>query len=36
MKLIGIEPGKGFDFDKLDPPVKRALEGAPEEAQKLM
>jgi hypothetical protein len=36
MKRIGIEPGKGFDLGKLDPAVKRALEGAPEEAQKLM
>jgi hypothetical protein len=36
MKRIGIEPGKSFDFDKLDPAVKRALESAPEEAQKLM
>jgi hypothetical protein len=36
MKRIGIEPGKSFDFDKLDPAVKWALEGAPEEAQKLM
>jgi hypothetical protein len=36
MKRIGIEPAKSFDFDKLDPAVKRALEGAPEEAQKLM
>ena len=36
MKKIGIEPGKSFDFDKLDPAVRRALEGAPEEAQKLM
>jgi hypothetical protein len=36
MKLIGIERGKSFDFDKLDPAVKRALEGANEEAQKLI
>src|SRR6202035_4179840 len=36
MKLIGIEPGKSFDFDKLDPAVKRALESAPEAAQQLM
>ena len=36
MKRIGIEPGKSFDFDKLDPAVKRALESGPEEAQKLM
>src|SRR4029077_15036297 len=36
MKRIGIEPGKSFDFEKLDPAVKKALEGAPEEAQRLM
>jgi hypothetical protein len=36
MKRIGIEPGKSFDFDKLDPAVKKALESAPEDGQKLM
>lgn len=36
MKRIGIEPGKSFDIDKLDPAVKKALESAPEAAQKLM
>src|SRR5437868_7384973 len=36
MKRIGIEPGKSFDFDKLDPAVKKALESAPEDAQRLM
>jgi hypothetical protein len=36
MKRIGIEPGKSFGFDKLDPAVRRALEGAPEQAQKLI
>ncbi|SHH02766.1 DUF1254 domain-containing protein [Bradyrhizobium erythrophlei] len=36
MKLIGIEPGKSFDFDKLDPAVKKALESVPEAAQQLM
>jgi hypothetical protein len=36
MKRIGIEPGKSFDFDKLDPAVKKALASAPEEAQQLM
>ena len=36
MKRIGIEPGKSFDFNTLDPAVRRALEGAPDEAQKLM
>ena len=36
MKRIGIEPGKSFDIDKVDPAVKKALESAPEAAQKLM
>jgi hypothetical protein len=36
MKRIGIEPGKTFDFDKLDPAVKRGLESVPEDAQQLM
>jgi hypothetical protein len=36
IKQIGIEPGKSFDFDKLDPTVKKALESAPEAAQQLM
>jgi hypothetical protein len=36
MKKIGIEPGKSFDFDKLDPAVKKALETVPDNAQKLM
>jgi hypothetical protein len=36
MKRIGIEPGKSFDMDKLDPVVKQALESAPEDAQQLM
>jgi hypothetical protein len=36
MKRIGIEPGKSFDIDKASPAVKKALEGAPEEGQKLM
>lgn len=36
MKRIGIEPGKSFDFDKLDPAVKKALESAPSDAQQLM
>jgi hypothetical protein len=36
MKSIGIEPGKSFDIDKVGPAVKKGLEGAPEEAQKLM
>jgi hypothetical protein len=36
MKRIGLEPGKSFDLDKVSSVVKRALESAPEEAQKLM
>ena len=36
MKQIGIEPGTSFDFDKLDPAVKKALEGVPADAQQLM
>jgi len=36
MKRIGIEPGKTFDFDKLAPVVRNALENAPEGAQELM
>jgi len=36
MKKIGIEPGKSFDFDKLDPAVRKALSSAPEHAQALM
>ena len=36
MKKIGIEPGKSFDIGKLDPVVQKALETAPQDAQKLM
>ena len=36
MKRIGIEPGKSFEFDKLDPAVQQALMSAPEDAQQLM
>ena len=36
MKKIGVEPGKSFDFDQLDPVVKTALESAPGAAQQLM
>ena len=36
MKRIGIEPGKSFDIEKMSPAVKKALESAPEAAQKLM
>jgi hypothetical protein len=32
----GFELGKSFDLDKVDPAVKKALERAPEDAQKLM
>jgi hypothetical protein len=36
MKKIGIEVGKSFDINKLDPAVQRALESAPQAGQKLM
>lgn len=36
MKRIGIEPGKSFDLDKAPAAVKKALESAPETAQRLM
>ncbi len=36
MKRIGIEPGKSFDIDKVDPAIKKVLERVPEQAQKLM
>jgi hypothetical protein len=36
MKRIGIEVGKSFDIDKVDPAVKKALERAPRGAQELM
>ncbi len=36
MKKIGIEVGESFDIGKLDPVVQRALESAPQAAQKLM
>ena len=36
MRRIGIEPGKSFDIDKVDPAIRPALGTAPEEAQKLM
>jgi hypothetical protein len=36
MKRIGIEAGKNFDFDNLDPAVKKAIESAPKGAQELM
>lgn len=36
LKKIGIEVGKSFDMSKLDPAVQKALESAPQDAQKLM
>ena len=36
LRKIGIEPGKSFDIAKVDPAIRNALAGAPEEAQKLM
>ena len=36
MQRIGIEPGKSFDIDKVDPAIKAGLETAPEDALKLM
>jgi hypothetical protein len=36
MKRIGIEAGKSFDIEKADPTVRKALEAAPESAQKLI
>jgi hypothetical protein len=36
IKRIGIEPGKSFDFAKLDPAIQQALMSAPEDAQQLM
>ena len=36
MKRIGIEPGKSFDLAQADPVVRKALEGVPQDAQKLM
>jgi hypothetical protein len=36
MKRIGLEPGKSFNVDTLDPAVKKALEQVPEGAQALM
>jgi hypothetical protein len=36
LRKIGIEPGKSFDLDKASPAVRKALAGAPQEAQKLM
>jgi hypothetical protein len=36
MKRIGIEPGKDFDIDKLDPAVRNGRLTVPEDAQQLM
>jgi len=36
MKRIGIEAGKTFNIETVDPVVKKALDAAPESAQKLM
>jgi hypothetical protein len=36
IKRIGIEPGKSFDIATLDPAVRKGLENASEDAQKLM
>ena len=36
MKRIGITPGQSFDFAKLDPAIKKAIESAPKDAQALM
>src|SRR5260370_10129724 len=36
MERIGIEPGKSFDLDKVDPAVKKGLERAPKGAKELM
>ncbi|MGZ8401322.1 MAG: DUF1254 domain-containing protein [Methyloceanibacter sp.] len=36
MKRIGLDAGSSFDIDKVDPAIKKGLESAPEDAQKLM
>jgi hypothetical protein len=36
MKKIGIEPGKSFDIEKLDPAVRKGLANVAEDAQQLM
>ena len=36
LKKIGIELGKSFDISKVDPIIQRALDSAPQDAQKLM
>jgi hypothetical protein len=36
LRKIGIEVGKSFDLDNVEPVVRKALESAPGEAQQLM
>lgn len=36
MKRIGLEPGKSFSMDALEPEIKAALQTVPEDAQTLM
>jgi hypothetical protein len=36
LKKIGFEVGKSFELDKTNPGVRKALESAPEDAQRLM
>src|SRR5439155_8267648 len=36
LRKIGIEPGKPFDIEKLDPAVRNGLASAPKEVQQLM
>jgi hypothetical protein len=36
LKKIGIEPGKSFDINTVDPAIRNALASAPEDALKLM
>jgi hypothetical protein len=36
LKKIGFERGKSFELDKANPAIRKALQGAPEDAQQLM
>ncbi|MET0528833.1 MAG: DUF1254 domain-containing protein, partial [Microvirga sp.] len=36
LKRIGFEAGKDFDVSKLDPAVRKGIDGAPKAAQRLM
>lgn len=36
MKRIGFEPGKSFDIEKVDPAIRRGIEQAATEGQRLM